>query len=157
MKNFWSNHRVAGIFSVGAGALVCIGAFLLYAHRIEHSMLYYYGASPEVPGGTAIAVLNPLRNRKDESNAEWLIQDLRTNKCEEIARERLGADPQQICPVMHRSTKASLVWLDSERDYGTWARSRRLIYDLPESKARLVVYFGHSEVGWGVATVSLHQ
>jgi hypothetical protein len=155
MTNFWSKRGGAEIFLIGTGALVFTGAFLLYSHRIDRSMLYYYGASPEVPGGTAIAVLNPLRNRKDEANAEWLIRDLRTGKCEQIARERLNADPKRICPVLRDNTKASLVWLDPERRDRTRGYSRMLVYDLPEAKTRLVVYFRNSDIGWGVDTVAL--
>jgi hypothetical protein len=123
--------------------------------RSTHCVLYYYGASPEeVPQGTAIALLNPLRNRKDEANAEWLIRDLRTNNCEQIARERLGTDPNRICEVMRGNTKASLIWLDPESDM-TRGGTRRLIYNLPDKKARLIVYFGADEPGWGVKTASV--
>jgi hypothetical protein len=118
-------------------------------------MLYYYGASPgEVPQGTALAVLNPFRDRKDEVNAEWLIRDLRTSKCEQIVHERLRADAMRVCPVMRDNTEASLIWLDQESD-SRRGGTRKLIYDLPESKARLVVYFGTDEAGWGVSTVSV--
>jgi hypothetical protein len=118
-------------------------------------MLYYYGASPEeVPQGTAIAVLNPFRNRKDEANAEGLIRDLRTSQCGQIVHERLGADPTRVCAMMRDNTKASLIWLDRESD-ATRGGTRKLIYDLPESKARLVIYFGTDEAGWGVSTVSV--
>jgi len=153
-------HRRTGIwrsrFAVaGAAAVVLGGSFCLYTRRFDHPVLYYYGASPEVPQGTAIAVLNPFRDRKDEANAEWLIRDLRTEKCEQIVRERLGTDPVRVCPVLRGSTRASLIWLDPERDRSKWARSRDLFYDLPETKSRLVVSFGNGEVGWGVNTISL--
>ncbi|HKF06647.1 MAG TPA: hypothetical protein VKB49_30300 [Candidatus Sulfotelmatobacter sp.] len=130
---------------------------LLYSIRLNRCVLYYYGASPEeVPQGTAIAILNPLRNRKDETNAQWLIRDLRTDKCEEIARERLAADPVRICSVMRGNTQASLIWLDPESDTMS-GRTRRLIYDLPDRKVRLVVYFAPDEDGWGVRTASIAQ
>lgn len=107
-----SKHRYRLLF-------VAFGVFLLatfcglYFNRSTHCVLYYYGASPEkVPQGRAIALLNPLRNRQDEANAERLIRDLRTGKCDEISRERLGADPITICQVMRGNTNASLIWLD---------------------------------------------
>jgi hypothetical protein len=43
--------------------------------------------------------LNPLRNRKGEANAEWLIGDLRTDEREEIVRGRLSTDPTRVGPV----------------------------------------------------------
>jgi hypothetical protein len=74
----------------GAALVVFAGTFFLYARRFDRPVLYYYGPAPEVPQGTAIAILNPFRDRKDEANAEWLIRDLRTDKCEQIVRERLS-------------------------------------------------------------------
>ncbi len=139
----------------GIAILVVTGALVLYAVRVDHPVLYYYGASPEVPKGTAVAVLNPFRNRTDEATAESLILDLRTSRCEQIVRERLREDPTRICPVLHNNKTASLIWLDPMRSHGTYRRSRSLVYDLPESGARIVVYFGTDEVGWGVSTVSL--
>jgi hypothetical protein len=53
---------------------------------------------------------------------------------------------------MRENTVASLIWLDAESD---GRHPRTLIYDLPESEARLEVIFQTDEVGWGVATVSL--
>ena len=113
-------------FLIAGAAAVVLIASLLYARRFDRPVLYYYGASPEVPQGTAIALLNPFRNRKDEVNAELLIRDLRTNKCEQIVKERLAGDPARVCPVLHGSAKASLIWLDPERDRGTWTGSRQL-------------------------------
>jgi hypothetical protein len=143
-------------FYLGILVVLAIAASsVLYLIRSDHCMLYYYGASPgEVPQGTAIAFFNPLRNRKDEANAESLIRDLRTEKCDEISRERLGADPARMCPVMRDNTKVSLIWLDPESDT-LKGGTRKLIYDLPDKKARLVVYFGADEPGWGVKTASL--
>jgi hypothetical protein len=136
------------------GALTIGALCLLYLKRTNRCVLYYYGTEPdEVPQGTAIAVLNPLRNRKDERNAEWLIRDLRTAKCEEVSRELL-ADPTQICSTMRGNTKATLIWLDRERDT-IRGGTRRLIYNLPDKKARLVIYFGADEPGWMVKTVSV--
>ncbi len=136
------------------GALTIGALCLLYLKRTNHCFLYYYGAAPEdVPQGKASAVLNPLRNRKDERNAEWLIRDLRKAKCEEVSWELL-ADPTRICSTMRGNTKATLIWLDHER--GTIrGGTRRLIYDLPDKKARLVIYFGADEPGWMVKTVSV--
>ena len=154
MSIVWSKYRVA-ITLIGLIVLGFVGCFVLYTRRIDHPVVYYYGASPEVPGGTAIAVLNPFRSREDEANAEWLFRDLRTSKCEQIVRERLRADPGQICPVFRNNTRASLIWFEAKRDHRTGMPFRTLIYDLPESKARLLVYFSTDEVGWGLSTVSL--
>jgi hypothetical protein len=131
------------------------GSVFLYSRRFDRPVLYYHGASPEVPRGTAIAILNPFRDRKDEANAEWLIRDVRTDRCEQIARERLSSDPARICPVLRNSTKASLIWLDAERKNGVRVTARDLWYDLPESGSRLVVHFSNSEAGWGVNTLEL--
>ena len=151
----WRHRPKLLLLFLGA---VIFGVFcLLYSIRLNRCVLYYYGASSEeVPQGTAIAILKPLRNRKDETNAEWLIRDLRTNKCEEIARERLAADPVRICSVMRGNTGASLIWLDPESDTIS-GRTRKLIYDPPDKKVRLVVYFAPDEDGWGVRTASIAQ
>ena len=142
-------------FLLAAAGLGIATLCVLYINRAAHCVLYYYGASPEeVPQGRAIVVLNPLRNRKDEANAEWLIRDLRTSKCEQIVRERLGADPTRVCPAMRDNIRAHLVWLDQESNT-VKGGTRKLIYDLPDSKARLVVYFRTDEYGWGVSTVSV--
>ena len=151
--NVWT-HRKQFILLVAAVLVIAISLFL-YIERADRCMLYYYGGSPEeVPQGTAIAVLNPFRNRQDEENAEQLMGDLKTARCEQIVHERLGTEPTRVCPVMRNSTKASLIWLDPEGDI-TRGGMRRLIYDLPEKKARLVVYFGTDEAGFGVSTVSV--
>jgi hypothetical protein len=136
-------------------AFVLATSSVLYLTRSDHCVLYYYGASPEeVPQGTAMAVLNPLRNRKDEANAERLIKDLRSEKCEKISLERLSADPNRICPMMRGNSRASLIWLDPESDITRGGR-RKLIYDLPDKRARLIVYFAADEAGWGVTTASI--
>jgi hypothetical protein len=151
-----SNRRSnRSLILLAAVAILFLGLSLAYCVRFSRPVLYYYGASPEVPQGRAIAILNPFRSRKDEANAELLISDLRTSQCQQIVRERLGADPVRICPVMQSSTKALLIWLDAERSGETLARSRKLFYDFPESHSRLVVYFSIDEAGWGVNTVSL--
>jgi len=135
---------------------ILLGSFFLYAKRFEHPVLCYYGASPEVPQGTAIPILNPFRDRKDEVNAEWLIRDLRTEKCKQIVSEmQLGVDPAEICPVLRQSGKVRLIWLEAERENGVWTTTRDLYYDLPESRSRLVVHFAKSESGWGVNTIEL--
>lgn len=148
-----SNHRNRLLF-MAFGVLALATFCGLYLNRSTHCVLYYYGASPEVPQGRAMALLNPLRNRKDEANAGWLIRDLRTDKCEEIWRERLGTDPTRICQVMRGNTNASLIWLDPESDT-IRGGTRTLIYDLPDKKARLIIYFGADEPGWGVKTASI--
>ncbi len=136
-------------------AVLVLGASWLYLVRSTRCVLFYYGASPvSVLQGKAIAVLNPLRSRKDEGNAERLIGDLRTGECEKIARERLSTDPSRICQVMRGNKKASLIWLGPESDK-TKGGTRELIYDLSDMRARLIVYFGVDEAGWGVKTVSV--
>ena len=130
---------------------------VLYLIRANHCVLYFYGASPtDVLQGRAIAILNPLRNRKDEANAEWLIRDLRTDKCDGIAGEMQVTNPKRSCQVMRGNRTASLIWLDPESDTTRGGR-RKLVYDLPDSKARIVVYFGPDEPGWGVQTFSVVQ
>ncbi len=149
-----SKHRHRLLYAA-LGALVLAAFFGIYLTRSTRCVLYYYGAPPgEVPQGTAMVLLNPLRNRKDEANAERLIRDLRTNKCEEIANDRLGADPTALCQVMRGNSKASLIWLDPESDT-TRGGARKLIYNLSDKKARLIVYFGADEPGWGVKTASV--
>ncbi|HTW59646.1 MAG TPA: hypothetical protein VMD99_16075 [Terriglobales bacterium] len=149
------SRKLPKILLLGAVALIVPSIFLAYVQRFDRPVLYYYGAAPVVPHGSAIAILNPFRGRKDEANAEWLIRDLRTSRCEQIVGERLRADPSRICPILQASTKARLIWLDAERKGNTWAQSRQLFYDLPESHSRLVVSFANSEAGWGVDTISL--
>lgn len=135
--------------------IALLGLLVLYKVRSHHPVLYYYGAAAEeVPQGTAIAIFNPLRNRKDERIAEWLIRDLRTDKCEQISSGRLKVDPTRICSTMRGNTNATLIWLDPESDTSRGG-ARRLIYNLPDKKARLVVYFGADDAGWMVKTVSV--
>jgi hypothetical protein len=148
------SRRLPKVFLAGFGALIVWSLFFPYVQRLDRPVLYYYGTL-EVPQGTAIAVLNPFRNRKDEVNAERLIRDLRTSQCEQIVRERLRADSSRICPILRGSKKARLVWLDAERKGETWAQSRELVYSLHESRSRLFVIFANSEAGWDVDTISL--
>jgi hypothetical protein len=141
------------LFLLSALLIIAISA-ILYHFRANHPVLYYYGASPEeVPQGRAIAVLNPLRNRSDEKNAEWLIRDLRTDRCEKIARDML-ADPLRVCSTMRGNRKAILIWLDPESDTIKGV-PRKLVYDLPDKQARLIVWFGPDESGWLVKTFSV--
>ena len=134
--------------------LVAVSVFL-WITRSTRPMLYYYGAALEVPQGRAIPVLNPFRPRHDEATAESLIQALRTGRCEEIARERLQTEASDLCPVMRANRTASLVWVDPEYDGSNPRYTRTLVYDLPDSRARLFVYFRLDEVGWGVSTVNV--
>src|SRR5271166_1978721 len=133
------------ILMIVAITLLLFGSVFLYIRRVDHPMVYYYGASPEVPGGTAIPILNPFRNQKDETNAERLIRDLKSTSCEQVARQRLAADAARICPILQNSTTSMLIWLDPERTGNNRAQSRLLYYDLPESRSRLVVVFGNSD------------
>jgi len=141
---------------IGCG-IVALGAIVvfLYMHRFDRPMLYYYGASPEVAQGRAVPIFNPFRDRKDEHTAEEVIRDLRTNRCEEISSRRLQADPVRICSALRGSTKALLIWEDRRLDGTGLTSSRQLVYDLPECKARLFIYFSLDEAGWGVSTISI--
>jgi hypothetical protein len=57
---------------------------------------------------------------------------------------------------MRGNIQASLLWLDPESDT-TRGGTRRLIYDLLDQRARLVVYFAPDESAWGVKAVSIIQ
>lgn len=139
---------------ISLALVIAVVTAALYRVRSSHCVLYYFGAAPEeVPQGTAIAILNPLRNRGDENNAGWVIRDLRTAKCEQVSRE-LHGDPVRICSTMRDNHEATLVWLDPEND-AVRGSTRRLIYNLPYEKARLVICFGPDDSGWLVKTVSL--
>ena len=119
-----------------------------YAKRSKKIVLYYYGGAPEVPGGRAIVILNPFRDRLSEETAGRLINDLRTTKCAEIL-QGFNSDPQRICPAMSANRYARLIWrADGES-------ARVLVYDLPESKSRLWITFAMDESGWEVRKVSL--
>ena len=119
-----------------------------YAKRSKKIALYYYGGAPEVPGGRAIVILNPFRDRLSEETAGRFISDLRTSKCGKILQD-FSSDSQRICPVMSANRSARLIW----RADGDSARV--LIYDLPESKSRLWITFAMDESGWEVRKVSL--
>lgn len=129
----------------------------MYEHRDDRCVLYYYGASPEVPQGRAIAILNPFRDRSDEAIAEKLIRDLRTNRCAEIVRKDLNETPERLCPAVQNTTRAKLIWLDAQRYAGNWKQPRQLYYDLPENHARLVINFHTDEVGWAVSGALIIQ
>jgi hypothetical protein len=119
-----------------------------YAKRTKKIVLYYYGGAPEVPGGRAIVILNPFRDRLSEETAGRFISDLRTSKCRGILQD-FSSDSQRICPVMSANRYARLIWrVDGES-------ARVLVYDLPESKSRLWVTFALDESGWEVRKVSL--
>jgi hypothetical protein len=143
-----SAHHIARISALGLVVLVIALGVFLYVHRVDRCVLYYYGASPEVPQGTAVAILNPFRDRADEANAEKLIRDLRTSRCSEIVREELNVTPECICSAVQHTTHMNLIWLDIQHYAGNWKQPRRLYYDLPETRARLVLYFHTDEAGW---------
>lgn len=150
-------YRLATFVMVGCAVLVVALIAFCYVHRLDRCVLYYYGASPEVPQGTAIPILNPFRDRNDEGNAQKLIRDLRTSKCLEIVRAEFNADAERICSAVQHTTQANLIWLDAQKYAGNWKRPRRLYYDLPEKHARLVLYFHTDEAGWGVSDASIIQ
>jgi multisubunit Na+/H+ antiporter MnhB subunit len=64
MKASWSKRRLAVTLVGGVGALILAASWYAYLHRRDRPTLFYYGATPELPGGTATVVLNPFRNRK---------------------------------------------------------------------------------------------
>lgn len=121
----------------------------MYHVRYTRPMLYYYGAAPEVPGGTAIVLMNPLRDRAGEDAAERLIHDLRTADCEKIVRS-FDSNPE-MCPVLQNNKKANLIWR-VDRGY-----DRTLFYELSETRFRLKVYAARGEGGLGVRQVFLIQ
>lgn len=151
------NRSISRFLLVGIGILLSAGLYVLYAERVDHPLLYYYGAPPQVVNGKAVAVLNPFRSRKDENNAEWLIRDLATPKCEEIVRVRLSSDPSKICLILRNNIGGSLIWIEKPEGVSSWQRRRTLIYNLPKAHARLAVYFSNQEFGWGVSTISLFR
>jgi hypothetical protein len=55
---------------------------------------------------------------------------------------------------MRGNGKATLIWLDRETNT-IKGLPRKLIYDLPDKHARLVVWFGPDEQGWVLKTISL--
>jgi hypothetical protein len=147
-------YAVKTTFLVALTVALFAALVFLYAHRLDRPMLYYYGASPELPQGRAVSFLNPFRDRHDEGLAKWLIGDLRAAGCEKIVRERLQAEPAQICPVFRSNSRATLIWIGLIQ-HDPRGDSRQLIYDLPKNRARLNVYFGMDEPGWGIRTVSI--
>jgi hypothetical protein len=157
MAMFWPQHRLSR-FLLGSILGVAVIVCLLYGYRFDHPIIFCYGAPLEHSGGRVISVLNPLRDRKDEILAENAIRDLGSPQCEQLVRERLaGADPQQICPVLHSNVSAKLIWIEPQRENGHWRNSRKLLYDLGAGKPRLVIYCGYSDAGWGVKLVSLQK
>jgi len=139
--------------AIAAVAFFAALAFF-YVHRFDRPMLYYYGASPEVPQGRSIPVFNPLRDHNDEKLAERLIRDLRTPECERIVKERLQSEPAQVCPLLRSENRVRLIWIGPKQQQ-PFGASRLLYYDLPKAKARLSVYFGMDESGWEITTVSV--
>jgi len=121
-------------------------AFVLLA-RTPRLMLFQHG-TPEVPGGHAFAIMNPLRNRRPEHVAEQLISDLHTSRCQGILHELHSEDPR-LCPVLKEDRDARLIW----REDGDSVRV--LVYDLPKSKARLWITSTRGEIGFAVKRVSL--
>jgi len=121
-------------------------AFVLLA-RTPRLMLFQHG-TPEVPGGHAFAIMNPLRNRRPEHVAEQLISDLHTSRCQGILHELHSEDPR-LCPVLKEDKDARLIW----REDGDSVRV--LVYDLPKSKARLWITSTRGEIGFAVKRVSL--
>lgn len=132
----------------GTALIVFTAAFFVYASRRPEAMLFYYGGAVEVPGGTAVAVMNPFRDEASEDTAERLIRDLRTDNCQTIVKQ-FSDDSPRICSVLQTTHRARLVW----RQDGNL--NRTLVYDLPEKRARLWIGFAREEGGWQVRSLSV--
>ncbi len=97
------------------------------------------------------SMFNPFRDRTSEHTAERLMDDLRTDKCEQIVRSvnrREDYDPR-VCSVMNQTSGHSLLW----RQDGDSAKV--LVYAVPEKHARLWIGFRRDEVGFVVSSVSV--
>ncbi len=127
--------------------VILIVISLLYASTRHEAMLFYYGAAVEVPDGTALAIMNPFRDKASEQTAARLIRDLKTSRCQTIVRDFNG-DPG-ICPIMQNTHRVSLVW----RKDGDF--SRVLVYDLVGRRNRLWITFSREESGFGVSAISV--
>ena len=147
--------------------LLLVAAGVLFLTRNSRPMLYYYGASPETPSGTAIPILNPFRDRANENSASYLLGYLRSNRCGEVVREYLPPLPDQatLCPAIEGTTTARLVWMEPIQTLKTHNSQgsvfdmleRRLIYDIPERRARVTVVFTMTEVGFIPTTLSVKR
>lgn len=125
--------------------------FLLYASRNKRVMVSYHGAAPEVPQGRVFVIFNPFRDRDSENIAQQLIQNLRTEKCEQVLHEFDATEAPRVCAVMRSTHKTSLIW----RQDG--ARARLLVYDIPEKQAHLWITSHQDEVGMVITSVSVIQ
>jgi hypothetical protein len=140
--------RVSPTLSIVVVVLVAtVSALLLYASRQHEPVLYYYGGAPEVPNGTAIAIMNPFRDKRSEATAERLIADLRTNNCETIAKQ-FSVDAR-LCAVLENTHRARLVWRQDQPN------SRVLVYQLPEKHARVWISPSREEPGFVVRSISV--
>jgi len=140
--------RISRLLSIALLAIIVLmAAFLLYASRRHEAVLFYYGGAVESPDETALAIMNPFRDKASEKTAERLIADLRTSNCQTIVKE--FSDDPRICPVLQTSHHARLVW----REDGD--SSRMLVYDIPEKRARLWISFSREEGGLGVRSISV--
>ena len=152
MSRTWSGHfpmkaRRGGLLLIATVTIGVIAGFFLYASRRPEPVLFYYGGGVEVPGGTALAIMNPFRDTVSERTAERLIADLRTGNCAAVIEE-LGNDPR-ICPTLEGTHRERLVWRE---DRGT---GRMLVYELPEKRARLWIGFAREEGGFAVRSLSV--
>ena len=118
-----------------------------YSKR-DQPMLLQHG-TPEVPGGRAIAIMNPFRDRLSENTADRLIQDFRSADCDRVIAALASGSDDRICGVLRQDSEADLIWRDDK------ANSQVLVYDLPQSRSRLWIVLMRDEVGFEVRNVSL--
>jgi hypothetical protein len=133
-----------------AAISLAFGGFLLYASRTKNVVLFSHG-TPEVPRGQMLTVFNPFRDRASERTAERLIDDLRSDKYEQIVRglDRNGNYDPGVCSVMNKTAGHSLVWRQDGES------TKVLVYAVPEKSARLWVSMRRDEVGFIVSTISV--
>jgi len=118
-----------------------------YSKR-DQPMLFQHG-TPEVPGGRAIAIMNPFRDRLSENTADQLIHDLHSGDCERVIAALASGPDDRICGVLRQDSEADLIWRDDK------ANIQVLVYDLPQSRSRLWIVLMRDEVGFEVRSVSL--
>lgn len=129
--------RAGSIISVLLTATLPLAGLLLYIERTNKVVLFSHG-TPEVPQGRIFSIFNPFRDRTSEHTAEKLMDDLRTDKCEQIVREvnrEENYDPR-VCAVMGKTSGHSLLWRHDENS------AKVLVYAVPEKQARLWIGSG---------------
>ncbi len=147
MLHVSSESRLLQIVACFAVLLIAFTASLAYAYaRRDQPMLFQHG-TPEVPGGRAIAVMNPFRSVTSERTAERLIRGLHTLECDKIIAP--FSSDNRICRVLRQDRQADLI---GRKDGES---CRVLVYDLPRSRSRLWVQFVRDQSGFEIRSVSL--